>query len=166
MTKLASKLPEGGHGLSAIAHHLVRTPHDRHVVIGVVDCVTTTTDNDSGAVEPTARFRRLEVVADADDLEVSEQLLRRALDQRLGSTVLPLVIEDDIRDAFVDAIGRLDPAEGLLDADGEVVPIDREIRDAVEGMRRLGYGRAARILMIALATVDAALEAAKEPSRD
>jgi DNA segregation ATPase FtsK/SpoIIIE-like protein len=166
MTKLASKLPEGGHGLSTISHRLVSQPHEKHVVIGVVDCSQVTTDHDNGSVEPTARVRRLEVVADAGDLETAETLLRRALDVRLGSTVLPLAIEDDISAAFVDAIGRLDPDEGLVDDDGEVVPIDREIREALEAVKRLRFGRAARILSIALANVDEALAAAAnaEPS--
>lgn len=160
MTKLASKLPEGGHGLSTVSHILVRNPHQKHVVIGVVDCSSVTTDNDSGAVEPTARIRRLEVIADAGDLTTAESLLRRALDVRLGSTVLPLAIEDDLTDAFVEAIGRLDPDEGFVDSEtGEVVPIDREIREALEAVKRLGFGRAARVLSIALASVDTALSA-------
>lgn len=155
MTKLASKLPEGGHGLSTVSHILVRNPHQKHVVIGVVDCSSVTTDNDSGAVEPTARIRRLEVIADAGDLNTAESLLRRALDVRLGSIVLPLAIEDDLTHAFVEAIGRLGPAEGFVDAEtGEVVPIDREIREALGAVKRLGFGRAARILSIALAAVD------------
>lgn len=109
MTKLASVLPKGdGNGLDAIARPLVERPHDMHVVIGLVDCKKTTTDNDSGEVEPTARIRRVEVIA-ADDLGTAEKLMRRALEKRTGTTVLPLDLEDEIADAFanVDTTGEL-----------------------------------------------------------
>ena len=39
MTKLASSLPGGdANGLTAIARQLIDTPHNVHVVIGLVDC--------------------------------------------------------------------------------------------------------------------------------
>ena len=100
MTKLASALPKGdGNGLDSIARQLVEQPHDMHVVIALVDCKKTTTDNDSGEVDPTARIRRVEVI-DAADLGTAEKLMRRALEKRTGTTVLPLDIEDEIAEAF------------------------------------------------------------------
>lgn len=39
MTKLASSLPGGdANGLVAIARQLIDTPHEVHVVVGLVDC--------------------------------------------------------------------------------------------------------------------------------
>jgi hypothetical protein len=156
MTKLASKLPEGGHGLSRISHLLVANPNDRHVVIGVVDCVSTTTNHDEGSIEPTARVKRLEVIDHDDDLVTAEVLLRRALDSRLGSTVLPLSIEDDISYAFSERIAAAaeDVTDAAVDDKGEVIPFDREIRDAIDTLRRLGFGRARRVLDLALRSLD------------
>ena len=110
-------------------------------MIGLVDCSTVTTDNDTGAVEPTARIRRLEVVTHSDDLANAEVILRRALDDRLGATVLPLAIEDDITGAFADQIDTIhDDLDANVDDNGEVIPFDREVRDAMDTLGRLGLG--------------------------
>ena len=60
MTKIASGLPKGdGNGLNALARALIDSPQDIHVVVALIDCKKTTTDNDTGEVEPTARIRRI-----------------------------------------------------------------------------------------------------------
>jgi hypothetical protein len=108
MTKLTGALPAGdGNGLDSIARDLIERPHDLRVVIALVDCRRTTTDNDTGEVEPTARIRRVEVV-DGEDLAMAERIMRRALEKRTGSTVLPIDLEDAITDAF----RNVDPATG------------------------------------------------------
>lgn len=118
MTKLASKLPKGdGNGLDSIARPLVENPHEMHVVIALIDCSKTTTDNDSGEVEPTARIRRVEVVAQ-DDLDAAEKLMRRALEKRTGNTVLPIDLEDEITEAFNNIAFDPETGEVTNDADG------------------------------------------------
>lgn len=111
MTKLASNLPQGdANGLSAIARELVDDPHQVHVVVALVDCKKTTTDNDSGEVVPTARVRRVEALADKDDLAFAQKMMRRQLERRTGKTVLPFDLEEDLRAAF----GRIDPDTGEI----------------------------------------------------
>lgn len=102
MTKLASQLPRGdGNGLDAIARQLVEDPHALRAVVALIDCRKITTDNDTGEVEPTARIRRVEVIV-GEDLALAEKVMRRALEKRLGETVLPIELEDEIADAFRD----------------------------------------------------------------
>jgi hypothetical protein len=114
MTKIASTLPQGdGNGLTALARALIDSPHDIHVVVALVDCKKTTTDNDSGEIEPTARIRRIEAITE-EDRELAAKMLRRALERRTGKTVLPFDLEEDMRAAF----GRIDPQTGeILDGD-------------------------------------------------
>jgi hypothetical protein len=114
MTKIASTLPQGdGNGLTALARALIDSPHDIHVVVALVDRKKTTTDNDSGEIEPTARIRRIEAITE-EDRELAAKMLRRALERRTGKTVLPFDLEEDMRAAF----GRIDPQTGeILDGD-------------------------------------------------
>lgn len=110
MTKLASTLPGGdANGLVAIARALIDSPHDVHVVVGLVDCKRITTDNDSGEVIPTARIRRIEVIGQADR-DLAAKMMRRALEARTGKTVLPFDLEEDLRAAF----GSIDPDTGEI----------------------------------------------------
>lgn len=101
MTKLAGNLPTGDkNGLTAIGGELVKEPWRNHVVIAVIDCKKTVRDNDTGDVEPTVRVLRVEVVRDADELRTAEQILRRNLERRMGLSVLPLEIEDELDELF------------------------------------------------------------------
>ena len=110
MTKLASSLPGGdANGLVSIARELIDSPHDVHVVVALVDCKKITTDNDSGEVVPTARVRRIEVIGETDR-DLAAKMMRRALEQRTGKTVLPFDLEEDLRAAF----GRIDPQTGEI----------------------------------------------------
>lgn len=110
MTKLASSLPGGdANGLVAIARQLIDSPHEVHVVVGLVDCKRITTDNDSGEIVPTARIRRIEVIGDQDK-DLAAKMMRRALEERTGKTVLPFDLEEDLRAAF----GRVDPDTGEI----------------------------------------------------
>lgn len=117
MTKLASALPKGNsNGLDAIAQQLIDNPLDKHVVIGFIDCKRTTTDNDSGDVEPTARLRRVEVI-DPADLARAEQIMRRALERRMGGATLPIELEDEISAVFGDLEYDQETGEVLSDPD-------------------------------------------------
>ncbi len=117
--KLTSSLPNGeGNGLDVLIRDLVGDPHRLHVVIGIVDCKKITTDNDSGEVVPTARFRRIEAVLDVEDKQVVKRLLQRALERRTGATVLPLDLEDELRAAFDD----VNPQTGEMREPGSEAP--------------------------------------------
>lgn len=110
MTKIASALPGGdANGLTAIARDLIDNPHEIHVVVALVDCKRTTTDNDSGEVVPTARIRRVEVIG-GQDKDLAAKMMRRALETRTGKTVLPFDLEEDLRAAF----GGIDPDTGEI----------------------------------------------------
>lgn len=115
MTKLSGALPGGdGNGLAAIARHLIDQPHEIHVAIALVDCMRTTTETDTGEVEPTARVRRIEVI-NGVDRDLAQQMMRRALEERTGQTVLPMDLENDLRAAF----GNVDPSTGEILDGGE-----------------------------------------------
>lgn len=106
--KISGKLPKGdADGLSHLAGALTENPHKVHVAIVLLDCKSVTTDQDSGDAIPTARIRRAEVVR-REDLQQAERLVRRALEERSGSTVLPMELEDEITAAFAD----VDPRTG------------------------------------------------------
>ena len=110
MTKLSSSLPSGdGNGLASIGRQLIDNPQQLHVAIALVDCKSKTIDTDSGEAIPTARVRRIEIVS-ASDIDVAQQIMRRALEERTGQTVLPLDLEDELRAAF----GDIDPATGEI----------------------------------------------------
>lgn len=101
MTKLAGNLPTGDkNGLTAIGSQLIKEPWRNHVVIAIVDCKKTVRDNDTGDVEPTVRVLRVEVVRDEDELKTAEQILRRNLERRMGLSVLPLEVEDELDELF------------------------------------------------------------------
>jgi hypothetical protein len=100
--KIGAALPKGdGDGLSSIAHDLVRDPTRLRVIMCIIDTKKVTTDFDTGDVTPVVRLRRVEVVR-PEDLPAAEQLMRRALEGRSGGTVLPLELEDEMREAFRD----------------------------------------------------------------
>ncbi len=100
--KLSSALPKSdeANGLGAIADALVDEPTSMHVAVVVLDCQQITTDTDSGEATPTARVRRIEIVEDGEDKDRLRTLAQRAFEKRTGKTVLPLDLEDELRDAF------------------------------------------------------------------
>jgi hypothetical protein len=100
VTTLAGKLPKD-HGLNTISPQLIDSPTTKHVVIMVVNCRKVTTDMDSGDVEPTARILRIEAVRRADYSQ-AEMLLRRSVEDRHGSTVLPFDTEEALKQLFAE----------------------------------------------------------------
>lgn len=119
MARLASGLPKDAdqNGLFAIARELIEDPLRRHVVIAVVDCSKITTDTQTGAREATIRVRRIEQVHPGDTTE-AERLVRRALEFRMGDTVLPIDIERDMEEWFGQGV-ELDTATGELTLPGD-----------------------------------------------
>lgn len=98
--RLTSALPKGdANGLGPIIGDLVDDPKAMHVVLCIVDCKKTTLDADTGEVVPTVRIRRLEALLPEDKVP-AHRLMERALERRTGKTVLPLTLEDDVREAF------------------------------------------------------------------
>lgn len=77
--------------------------------MAIVDCKRSSIDHDSGEIVPTARIRRIEVIGD-NDKDLAAKMMRRALEQRTGKTVLPFDLEEDLRAAF----GRIDPDTGEI----------------------------------------------------
>lgn len=101
--KFTSALPKGeANGLSAIVPDLVDNPTGFKVVMAIVDCKSITTDSDTGEIVPTARIRRIEAIT-GNDLAAARRLMERAMEQRTGRTMLPLGLEDEMREAFKDA---------------------------------------------------------------
>lgn len=99
MAKLASVLPKGeANGLAALDRELIDQPRKVQVVVALVDCRRVVTDLDSGDIEPTVRIRRIEWIQ--RDKDVVAKILRRAMEERTGKTVLPFDLEEDMRAAF------------------------------------------------------------------
>lgn len=100
--KLTSALPKGdANGLGPIVGDLCADPKQFHVVLAIVDCKKTTLDADTGEVVPTIRIRRVEAVP-TEDHGAARRLMERALERRTGKTVLPLGLEEEMREAFKD----------------------------------------------------------------
>lgn len=101
MTKLTSKLP-ATNGLNALGDQLVRIPHGVHAVLALVDCSKITTNTDTDSAEATARILRVEAIGD-EDKPAAAAIMRRALEERTGQTMLEGFDEDidrDLRAAF------------------------------------------------------------------
>jgi hypothetical protein len=106
---LSSRLPGGdANGLGSIAGPMVSNPHNVHVLVVLVDCAKTVTDCDTGDTIPVARIRRVEAIKGQDDIATCERLVRRAIEQRTGQTVLPMDLEDELNAAFE----NIDPSTG------------------------------------------------------
>lgn len=119
MSKMSAGLPKGDeNGLGVIARQLIEDPHRVHAVICLIDCKRTTTDNDTGSTEPTARIRRIEVVP-VDQLDVAERMIRRALETRTGATTLDIELEDEDEITAIFQSLRINPSTGEIpDNDG------------------------------------------------
>ncbi len=123
--KLAGALPKGqANGLALLDHVVNQDPETRHVVIAILSTKKLTTDIDSGDVEAAMRIDRVERILPGD-AETAEKMLRRSLEKRSGMTVLPIDIEDDIAEAFRDALmsaeqpGDGENPQGVVDVDDD-----------------------------------------------
>lgn len=98
--KLASQLPKGdANGLGPLVLDLVQHPHKYKVVLAILDCKQVVTNADTGEVVPTARIRRIEGVLPGD-MPAARRLMERALEKRTGRQMLPLGLEEEMREAF------------------------------------------------------------------
>jgi hypothetical protein len=99
----SGKLPAGdGNGLVAIAQQLIdqalgNVPPKVHLCVCLVDCAKVNVNGDTHELTPVARIRRIEVIANDEDVEVLRTLMSRALDQRTGREALPYNLEQEIR---------------------------------------------------------------------
>lgn len=122
--KLASALPKGDkNGLALVNPLFVERPESTVLVVAVLSCKTITEDIDSGDSIATARISRIEMV-DREDTDQAERLLRRALERRLGKTVLPIDLEDEIGSLLKNLANR---AGEVLDTDtGELTDQEQD----------------------------------------
>lgn len=116
MTKFSSALPAGdANGLTSLSNKLIRNPKGTHIIVGVIDVKSITTDIDSGDQVATVRFRRVEAIHE-EDADHALRMLARGVERRTGATMLPIEIEDELQ-ALTDS---LDWTTGeLLDPDGD-----------------------------------------------
>jgi hypothetical protein len=105
---LSGALPRGdANGLAPIVKSLIRDPERVHALVVLVDTTKLVTHVDSGETIPVLRIRRAEVIRDAD-MKEAERLIRRAWEQRNGDTVLPMEMEDDLKQIF-DSVTEPEP---------------------------------------------------------
>ncbi|GAB2613730.1 hypothetical protein GCM10027067_26620 [Pseudactinotalea suaedae] len=134
MPKLSSGLPKEAdrNGLYALAAALLNNPHERHVVLAVVDCSKITTSTDTGEREATVRVLRIEAVA-PQDVHEAERLVRRALEHRTRKDVLPIELERDLEEWFGEF--TFDPNTGeIITAPDEDEDEDQEEDDVAGGV--------------------------------
>lgn len=118
MTKLGSSLPKGdANGLEALNQPLISNPESAFIIVAVIDCKRITTDIDTDDAEATARILRIEAVAPGDK-ETTSDILARAHEHRTGKTVLPLEIDDALRNVRSVDFGTGEIHEGD-DEDGD-----------------------------------------------
>lgn len=114
--KLAGKLPPTNelNGLAEAAESFVKDEDDLHVAIVVLGTKQITRDVETGETTPTAVIRRIEPITDLEDRERLGHIATRAFERRTGKAVLPLDIEDELRDIF--------SGSRTTDSDGEDEP--------------------------------------------
>lgn len=100
--KLASSLPTHDelNGLRFLANDIVESPDELVVAVVVLGTQKLTTDVETGDVVPTTRVRRVEPITNDEDRARLGNIATRALERRTGKTVLPLDLEDELREAF------------------------------------------------------------------
>lgn len=81
-------------GLVAVEKSLIEEPLTPHVVVGVIETASFTTDVATGVTTPTVRFRQIEVVTEADAIDVTNKL-QAAYSKRTG--------RDDVQPSLFDA---------------------------------------------------------------
>ncbi len=116
MTKFSGTLPKGdANGLTALSNQLLKNPKGTHIIVGVIDVKTITTDVDTADQVATVRFRRVEAI-DPEDADHAVRMMQRAAERRTGATMLPIEMEDEMRELMA----ALDLTTGeLFDVDAE-----------------------------------------------
>lgn len=106
MSSLSGRLPKGEqNGLASLEAAFVKNPMKPRPVLAIIDVAKIVDNVDTGEVEPQLRILRIESIC-PEDADLVEQLMRRAIETRVGMTQLPIDLEDEITAAFknVDAI--------------------------------------------------------------
>lgn len=100
--KLAGLLPGNNevNGLADIATSVTENTETMITAVVVLSVAKVTTDVDTGEVTPTLRIKRIEPVSDGEDKTRLGTIASRAYERRTGKTVLPLELEDELREAF------------------------------------------------------------------
>lgn len=103
--KLSSKLPEEDdeNGLMRRRLELVQDPYAHRLVVAVVDVKSILVDQDTGYSVPTVRVRRLELL-EGERFVAAERLLREVHELRTGAQMLPLDLDQAVRDRRVDPV--------------------------------------------------------------
>jgi hypothetical protein len=98
MTKFSGSLPKGdANGLTALSQQLLRNPKGTHIIVGVIDVKTITTDVDTADQQATVRFRRVEAIH-PEDADHAVRMMQRAAERRTGAAMLPIEMEDELRE--------------------------------------------------------------------
>jgi hypothetical protein len=98
MTKFSGSLPKGdANGLTALSQQLLRNPKGTHIIVGVIDVKTITTDVDTADQTATVRFRRVEAIH-PEDADHAVRMMQRAAERRTGAAMLPIEMEDELRE--------------------------------------------------------------------
>jgi hypothetical protein len=125
MTKFSGTLPKGdANGLTALSQQLLRNPKGTHIIVGVIDVKTITTDVDTADQTATVRFRRVEAIH-PEDADHAVRMMQRAAERRTGAAMLPIEMEDELRE-LMDALdfetGELFDGDGPQAANPDVHP--------------------------------------------
>jgi hypothetical protein len=119
MTKFSGTLPKGDlNGLTALSNQLLKNPKGTHIIVGVIDVKTITTDVDTADQIATVRFRRVEAI-DPADADHAVRMMQRAAERRTGAAMLPMEMEDELKELMA----ALDLNTGeLFDYDPDAAP--------------------------------------------
>jgi hypothetical protein len=124
MTKFSGSLPKGDlNGLTALSNQLLRNPKGTHIIVGVIDVKTITTDVDTADQTATVRFRRVEAI-DPADADHAVRMMQRAAERRTGAAMLPIEMEDELRE-LMDALD-FETGELFGTGDGEMANPDAD----------------------------------------
>lgn len=116
--KLGGSLPgDDRNGLGAHYRDMVEHPGKRRILIAIVDVgkVVTEYSDDEASESPVLRMRRVEIITDGD-MPSAHRILQRAWEDRSGTPVLPIELEDDLKNVFAGI--DLDALEAQVTIDG------------------------------------------------
>lgn len=98
---------------------MLRDPHGRHIIVGVVTCREVRRDIDTDDETPIGRIIGLEIIA-PEDVEAARALMQRAVSARTDEPTLPL----DMQDAISALLDPASPIPGELPVHGGPDPDD------------------------------------------
>lgn len=105
-------------GLVAVEKSLIEEPLTPHVVVGVIETASFTTDVATGVTTPTVRFRQIEVIGEGAEVIQVTNLLQAAYSRRTGrDDVQPSLFDPDVKESDETWPGDVDhePAQAADD---------------------------------------------------